>query len=78
MHPARPAEELSTDTGSVSDQGTSDDEEIWWKQTWYGGAILRDGVPPGTVGEDLALPKPSVFHGDSRTSSPTAAVSRRS
>eukprot|EP00959_Pyramimonas_sp_CCMP1952_P144122 3017136-Pyramimonas_sp.AAC.1 len=42
LHPAGAAEEHSTDTGSGSDQGT-DDEEALWKQTWHGGAILRDG-----------------------------------
>eukprot|EP00959_Pyramimonas_sp_CCMP1952_P144993 3035680-Pyramimonas_sp.AAC.1 len=48
LYPAGPAEELSADTGSGSDQGTSDDEKVWWEQTCYGGTILRDGVPPDT------------------------------
>eukprot|EP00959_Pyramimonas_sp_CCMP1952_P395538 8287909-Pyramimonas_sp.AAC.1 len=60
------------------DQGTSDDEEVWWEQSWHGGAILRDGVPPDTVGVDLALLIPLKSDGDSLTSSRAAAASRRS
>eukprot|EP00959_Pyramimonas_sp_CCMP1952_P247519 5174194-Pyramimonas_sp.AAC.1 len=32
-----------------SDDYLSDDEDVWWKQTWCGGAIARDGDRSGPV-----------------------------
>ena len=49
---AAAAEDSSTEEGSGTEYGESDDEDVWWKQTWYGGTILRDGEPTDTVGRD--------------------------
>eukprot|EP00959_Pyramimonas_sp_CCMP1952_P251220 5250463-Pyramimonas_sp.AAC.1 len=48
LRPAGAPAESSADAGSGSGRDASDAEEVWWKQAWYGGTILRGGVPLGT------------------------------
>eukprot|EP00959_Pyramimonas_sp_CCMP1952_P402852 8441889-Pyramimonas_sp.AAC.1 len=48
LRPAGAPAESFSDAGSGSGRDTSDDEEVWWKQTWYGGVILRGGDPSDT------------------------------
>eukprot|EP00959_Pyramimonas_sp_CCMP1952_P388965 8149864-Pyramimonas_sp.AAC.1 len=62
-----------------SDEYLSDDEDVWWKQTWRGGTIAADGAPSGSAGrgplsDDESEDTPEA----SLTLSPAAAASRRS
>eukprot|EP00959_Pyramimonas_sp_CCMP1952_P260657 5449944-Pyramimonas_sp.AAC.1 len=75
----------ATDESSEEDDSVghlSDDEDILWKQTWYGGTIARDGLPSGSAGRDpLSDDDDEELEGNreaSQTSSPAAAASRRS